>query len=457
MKKYVERQKEIPIIDDVDVLVVGGGPSGVGAAIGAAKTGANTLIIENLGSFGGMWTNGMVITLAGFNNWLRPYERNVDGVMGEWLVRAEKRDGAANNRSWVLHSDPEIMKAVADDMMEDYGVKCLLHTWAADVILEDNKLKGVIIENVDGRQAIMAKNIIDCTGNGVIFEKAGAPYIMPKEMQPMTIGFFLAEVEPNTFIDYEEEILIPIGPEPGYLEGDVLTAYQSARRDVDVDRFKLKQARKNGEVPEYGGPWFGGLRENFPWVNTTRVYANGVVAAEVTRAEMEGRRSAHKIAEFYRKECKGFEKSWLMSSASTIGIRETRQLDGVFQLTGKDVVEGSKFDDSIAMCAWAIDIHPQSGHSGQHRLYVPLPFQIPYRIMVPQVIDNLLVSGRCVSVDREAMAALRVGATCGAMGHAAGVAAALSAKTGVSVRDIDVKKVQEELIQQKAIIAPVTA
>jgi hypothetical protein len=344
------------------------------------------------------------------------------------------------------------MKAVADDMMEEYGVKCLLHTWAADVIMEGNTLKGVIIENVDGRQAIMAKTVIDCTGNGVIFEKAGAPYIMPKEMQPMTIGFFLAEVEPNTFIDYEEDILIPIGPEPGYLEGDVLTAYQSARRDVDVDRFKLKEARKRGEVPEYGGPWFGGLRENFPWVNTTRVYANGVVAAEVTRAEMEGRRNVHKIAEFYRKECKGFEKSWVMSSASTIGIRETRQLDGMFQLTGKDVMENRQFDDSIAMCAWAIDIHPQSGFSGQHRLYVPLPFQIPYRIMVPKVIDNLLVSGRCVSVDREAMAALRVGATCGAMGHAAGVAAALSVQTGVSVRDVDVKKVQDELLKQDAII-----
>jgi flavin-dependent dehydrogenase len=98
------------------------------------------------------------------------------------------------------------MKAVADDMMEEYGVKCLLHTWAADVIMEGNTLKGVIIENVDGRQAIMAKTVIDCTGNGVIFEKAGAPYIMPKEMQPMTIGFFLAEVEPNTFIDRLEEM-----------------------------------------------------------------------------------------------------------------------------------------------------------------------------------------------------------------------------------------------------------
>jgi hypothetical protein len=124
----------------------------------------------------------------------------------------------------------------------------------------------------------------------------------------------------------------------------------------------------------------------------------------------------------------------------------------MFQLTGKDVMENRQFDDSIAMCAWAIDIHPQSGFSGQHRLYVPLPFQIPYRIMVPKVIDNLLVSGRCVSVDREAMAALRVGATCGAMGHAAGVAAALSVQTGVSVRDVDVKKVQDELLKQDAII-----
>lgn len=453
MKTYVERQKELPVIHEVDVLVVGGGPSGVGAAIGAAKTGANTLVVENLGSFGGMWTNGLVITLAGFNNWLRPYERNVNGVMGEWLVRASKRGGAEDSRSWVLDSDPEIMKTVADDMMTDYKVKCLLHTWVADAIVEDNKIKGVIVENVDGRQVILAKNVIDCTGNGDIVARAGESFIIPKEMQPMTISFFFAEVQPNTHIKYEEEVLIPMGPEPGYLKGELMKEYQSPRRDIDVDRVKMREAQKSGKFPEYGGPWFGGLREHFPWANTTRVYANGVKAAELTRAEMEGRRNAHRMMDYYRRECPGFEKSWIMTTASTIGVRETRQLDGVYQLTGEDVLHCKKFDDSIAMGSWPIDIHPQAGQSGQHDLYIPLPYQIPFRIMVPKKIDNLLVSGRCVSVDREAMASIRVGATCGAMGHAAGVAAAISAQTGVTVRDVDVKKVQEELVKQNAIIS----
>lgn len=452
MKKFVEKQKELPIIDDVDVLVVGGGPSGVGASIGAAKTGARTMVVENLGSFGGMWTNGLVITLAGFNNWLRPYERNVNGIMGEWLAKAEKRGGAENSRSWVLDSDPEIMKAVADEMMLEYNVKCLLHTWVADTIVEDDQIKGVIVENVDGRQVIMAKNIIDCTGNGDIVARAGEQFSHSDVMQPMTLAFFLAEVEPNTHIKYEQEVLIPFGPEPGYLKGALMKEYQSPRRDIDVDRVKMREANKRGDFPEYGGPWFGGLRERFPWVNTTRIYADGVRASELTRAEMEGRKSAHKMMDYYRNECPGFEKSWLMRTASTIGIRETRQLVGVYTLTGDDIRNCQKFEDSIAMGSWPIDIHPPKGESGQHDLYMPLPYQIPFRIMVPKRIDNLLVSGRCVSVDRVAMGSIRVGATCGAMGHAAGVAAAISSKSGVRVRDLDVKLVQAELLEQQAII-----
>ncbi|HMR83021.1 MAG TPA: FAD-dependent oxidoreductase [Niabella sp.] len=452
MKKYLEQQKEIPVIDEVDVLVVGGGPSGVGAAIGAAKTGANTMVIEALSSFGGMWTNGLVITLGGFNNWLRPYERNVDGVMGEWLVKAEKMGGAENSRSWVLDSDPEIMRVVADKMMEDYKVKCLLHTWFADAIVEDNQIKGIIVENVDGRQAIMAKNIIDCTGNGDVFARAGVEFTHSQEMQPMTLSFYFAEVEPNTHIKYEEEVLIPFGPEPGYLKGELMKEWQSPRRDVDVDRVKMRETHNKGEFPEYGGPWFGGLRERFPWVNTTRMYANGVKAAELTKAEMEGRKSAHQMIEYYRKEVPGFEKSWIMKTASTMGVRETRQLEGVYQLTGDDVVACREFDDSIAMGSWPIDIHPGKGKSGQHDLYCPLPYQIPYRIMVPKTMDNLLIAGRCVCVDREALGSIRVGATCGAMGHAAGVAAALSAQSGTTVRDVDIKLVQQKLLEQNAII-----
>lgn len=194
MKTYTEKERQIEVINDVDVLVVGGGPAGVGAAIGAAKAGASTMLVEAMGSFGGMWTNGLVITLAGFNSWLRPYRRCVDGVMGEWIAMAEKKGGVENNRSWVLSSDPEIMKLTADELLLKYQVRCLLHTWMADVIVEENKVKGGIVENVDGRKAIMAKIVVDCTGNGDVIARAGAGFNISPELQPMTLPFFLRKL-----------------------------------------------------------------------------------------------------------------------------------------------------------------------------------------------------------------------------------------------------------------------
>ncbi len=137
-KTYIEKPREIDIIEEVDVLVVGGGPAGIGAAVGAAKTGAGVMLVEAMGSLGGMWTNGLVITLAGFNSWLRPYRRCVGGVMDEWISMAQAKGGVENNRSWVLSSDPEIMKVTADRLVEKYGIKILLHTWVADAIVEND-------------------------------------------------------------------------------------------------------------------------------------------------------------------------------------------------------------------------------------------------------------------------------------------------------------------------------
>ncbi len=139
---YLEPQKELPVSHAVDVLVAGGGPSGVAAAVGAARAGANTLIIENTGSFGGMWTNGLVITLAGFNSWLTPYRRCVGGVGGEWVRRATALGGAEDNRSWVLNSDPEIMKLIADQLLTEAKVTCLLHTRMVATICEENAIRG---------------------------------------------------------------------------------------------------------------------------------------------------------------------------------------------------------------------------------------------------------------------------------------------------------------------------
>lgn len=452
MDTYLEPSRAVEVIENVDVLVVGGGPAGVGAAVGAARCGASCMIIETMGSFGGMWTNGLVITLAGFNNWLRPYQRVVDGVMGEWIRRAEALGGCENNRSWVLNSDPEIMRLVADDLLLSSGVKCLLHTWVADVIMEGNKVRGVLVENVEGRKAIQCKVIVDCTGNGDMFARAGEPFHISDQLQPMTMAFFLADWQANGGSPFDEELVIPMGPEAGYLTEDILREYTSRRRDVDIDRDMLREAAKAGQLPVFGGPWFGGLRERFPWVNTTRIYGSAISAVDLTRAEMEGRKNVHDIVAFYRRNCKGFEKSWVMKTSSTIGIRETRRLQGVYTLTGDDVVNGTRFEDTIAVGTWPIDVHPPQGHTGMHRMYVPVPYHIPYRALLPTKTDNLIVAGRCISADRDAMGSLRVGATCGAIGHAAGVAAALSAMNATVPRALNVNEIQDAVTKQNGII-----
>ena len=449
---YIEKEKTIDIIDDVDVLVIGGGPAGIGASVGAAKSGASVMIIEATGSFGGMWTNGLVITLAGFNSWLRPYRRCVGGIMGEWLSLAAEKGGAENNRSWVLNSDPEIMKVVADEMLLHYKVKCLLHTWMADVMLENNRIQGVLIENVDGRKAILAKTIIDCTGNGDVMARAGVSFAVAPELQPMTMAFYLAEVHSSGKIPFEEELVIPFGPEPGFLREPLLSEYTSRRRDVHVDRKKMREDVQKGKLPLFGGPWFGGLRKNYPWVNTTRIYGSAIDAASLTNAEMEGRKNVHETVKYYQKECDGFQYSWLMKTASTIGIRETRRLQGVYTLTKDDIVSCRTFEDTIALGAWPIDVHPAKGESGMHEMYVPLPYQIPFRALLPRTIENLIVAGRCISSDREAMGSIRVGATCGAIGHAAGVAAAWSVKSGEDFRRLNCKKIQQEIMAQGGVI-----
>lgn len=440
---YHEKARDIEVIGDYDLIVVGGGPSGICAAVGAAKNGSSVMLIESLGSFGGMWTNGLVITLGGFNSWLRPYPRCVDGAAGEWLRLASEKDGAEDNRSWVLSSDPEKMKLAADQLIVKYHINCLLHTLMTDMIMEGNSVRGIIVENIEGRKAIMSKVTVDCTGNGDVMARAGAEFDLAAEVQPMTLPFFLAQVE--TSGRFEEELTVPFGPEPGYLGKDLLSRYTSRRMDVEIESENLKSAYDNGKLPCFGGPWFGGLRRNYPWVNTTRIYGSALNAKELTECEIRGRKEASQIASYYKENFKGFENSWIMSTGSILGIRESRRLKGVYTLTREDIVSNRKFNDSIALGVWPLDVHPPKGDNGMHDMYVPLPYNIPYRCLVPLKVDNLLIAGRCISATREALGSTRVGATCGAIGQAAGISASLAVSNKCSPREINVEKLHSEL------------
>ena len=449
-----EPARDVEVIDQVDVLVVGGGPAGVCAAVAAARAGASTFLVENHGFLGGMWTAGMVLTLAGYNSWLRPYHRCVAGIPGEWVARATAMGGAEDSESWVLNSDPETMKLVADALLEEAGVKCLLHTWGALPIMEGQQVRGAFVENVDGRTAILAKVTVDCTGNGDMVARSGAPWEKAHSLQPMTMSFRIGDVELDPTIDHAEPMRIPIGPEPVLLEEPERSQYCNRRHDIVVDREAMQAAKERGELPTFGGPWFGGLEKDIVWVNTTRVIGDASVAAELTRAEIEGRKDVFTMVAYYRQHLPGLEKARLLHTSTHIGVRETRRLVGDYILTGDDIRAQSHFDDAVAVGCWPIDIHPADGSVGYHAMFVPLPYQIPYRCLLPQGTEGLLAAGRCISTDREALGSTRVGATCAATGQAAGAAAARAAQQGIQPREVDTQGLRSLLMDQGAMVDP---
>ncbi|CAH1655910.1 MULTISPECIES: FAD-dependent oxidoreductase [unclassified Chelatococcus] len=449
---YREEAKDIPVIADVDVLVVGGGPAGVSAAVGAARAGARTFLVERHGFLGGMWTAGMVLTLAGFNSWLRPYHRCVGGVAGEWIRKAAALNGCQDHTGFVLNSDPEIMKRVADDLVTEAGVDLLFHCWGADPILENGAVKGLCIENVEGRQAIRSRVTVDCTGDGDVMARAGARWTKGQSLQPMTMSFRMGNLQIETDKDIHKPVSPPIGPEPGYLREPTLSQYASVRQDVVVDADHMQAERESGRLPRYGGPWFGGLDADVIWVNSTRITGDASVASELTRAELAGRRETAEIVDYFVRHLPGFAAGRLIQTSTQIGIRETRRLEGVYTLKAEDILGRTDFDDGIALGCWPIDVHPTTDAIGHHAMYVPLPYRIPYRSLLPTNVNGLLVAGRCFSADREALGSARVGATCAAMGHAAGVAAAIAAAASAEPRALDASRIQQDLRAQDAII-----
>jgi len=269
----------------------------------------------------------------------------------------------------------------------------------------------------------------------------------------MTMSMRIGNVRPIEGIDQTAPRRIPVGPAAGDLVEPALSEYASIRADVPIDIPAMREARARSEVPVFGGPWFGGLDKDVVWVNAVRVIGDATNAGDLTRAEVQGRREAFALFEYFRRHVEGFANGRLLQTSSQIGIRETRRLKGVYTLTGDDIRAGVKFEDSVALGCWPIDVHPAEGNVGSHKMFVPVPYGIPYRALVPATTDGLLAAGRCISVDREGLGSVRVGATCTATGHAAGAAAALSVRHAVRPREVDVAELQATLRAQDALVA----
>lgn len=424
MKTYTEPARTIPVAAETEVLIAGGGPAGIGAALGAARAGAKVMIVEQSNALGGMATGGMMSHWSG---------GSTSPLLDEIMHRACESTSLPKNPnegySWCISH--ECLKSTLLQMMDEAGVKVQLYTQIADVIMDGNRVAGIITENKSGREAIMAKVVIDATGDGDVAARAGAEYELGREgdhlCQPVTLMFRIGGVDYSRAIfpgSFESYIDVPKG-EIQALGKSVLTH--------PAGHVLLYRTRIPGEV----------------CVNMTNVInIDATDVRQLTEAEKVCRRQMDEMIPFLREYAPGYEDCYLVTSASNVGVRETRHFKGLYTVTAEDILEARVFDDWIAARNYFnFDIHSLKGpgldeNGAQKHFHSKGVYTIPYRACVPVRIDSLLLSGRNISGTHKAHSNYRVMPICLNIGQGVGTAAAIAAGENILPRNVDVKKVQ---------------
>jgi hypothetical protein len=447
MRQIPEGAKSIPVLRETEVLVIGGGPGGLAAAIGAAREGAHTLLLDRFGCFGGVITQSGVETIA----WYRHEETvEAEGIGREFERRAKAMGWSQpESQSCSEALDTELFKYVADDLIREAGVEPLLHCLAVAPLMDHGAVTGVVTESKSGRQAILAERVIDATGDADIAARSGAPCRTTPVSEGMgvSVTFSCAGVDTRRFLDYVAE------QRPTY--GDWGESWQVETSGKEDHLFSpylqepFDRAREAGIIPDdvkgIGGTW-GRLTETGEATGLNLVHITGCDGTDVgdlTRAEIEGRRQALLALEALRRFAPGFENASLRSFGATLGVRDSRKIVGRHQLTGPDVTGEARFSDSIGVFPEFVD--------GYGHLVLPTTgryFHVPYGVLVPQGVENLLAAGRCVAGDRIAHAATRSQMCCALTGQAAGIAAAVSLAHGVTTGEVDIHHVQTALERQ---------
>ncbi len=443
-----EAARVLPVAHTADVIVAGGGTAGVIAAIASARNGAKTLLVEKNGFLGGAITAAMMAQISA----------GVPGVMGigrELVNRLTDMGGVEG--AFLIPIDPEAFKLVALEMLEEAGTRLLLYTSVTEAVLDGGRAAGIVVENKSGRQALLGKVVVDCTGDGDVCAWAGVPIRLGREndhkMRPMTVMFKAANINIAGMVRYAQEHPEDFSPDPKY---QIIQPERGLVRMVGY--FSLvEKAKANGDLfsdCHYIRVEGVIVDHGTALINATRIYdVDGTKAEDLTRADIEGRRQVFQVAAFLRKYVPGFERAYVAETASTVGVRETRHVTGEYILVEEDIIEDRQFPDTVVrnfkrQQPGTPSHSPDAGEGSPtdisaRSVIAPVHgFDIPYRCFVPKQIDGLLVAGRCISQTHVADGWTRLQSCAWAMGQAAGTAAAIAVHAGVTPRQL-IERVSE--------------
>ena len=417
-------------MEKYDLIVAGGGLTGVAAAVSAAREGLKVLLVESSGGLGGAMTVNLVYPFMRF--WTKDPETQKiralsAGIFREMNRRQEDYIRPLNNTRF----SPESFQLVLDEMCEEAGVQVLFHATLCGAEVEGRQIRSVLLATKAGLMSVSADSYIDATGDGDLMAFAGCQFQLGREAdslcQPMTTIFRMSGMDVEGF---------------------------KADRPRLQEVYKQQQAEGKIRNPRENILTFYGLGEGIVHFNTTRVIKlDPTDPFAVSRAEMEARKQIFEMYSFLRENCEAAKNASICSIAVSIGVRESRKLIGEHVLTVEELKSCTRFEDSVALGNYDVDIHNPAG-AGTSHYYFPdgQYYTIPYRSFLPKELDNLLVAGRCISATHEAQASVRIMPICATMGEAAGVAAAVAKQTGTCVHDVDVATVQKKLREKGAVI-----